>query len=171
MRMHALLLLGLLSATSSVAAEVPLERHSLGSWEADIGYAGVVRDGDTPHISGVACEGADMQAAVQACYRELAGILQRFGADSSQVVKETLYTTDMDALIPFGEALEAAAGEGKSLEEAWAAAAEVAQKAAEDTATMVPKVGRARPAAERSLGTPDAGAVSMALCIRTVLPG
>ena len=79
--------------------------------------------------------------------------------------------TLLDALIPFGEALEAAAGEGKSLEEAWAAAAEVAQKAAEDTATMVPKVGRARPAAERSLGTPDAGAVSMALCIRTVLPG
>ena len=79
--------------------------------------------------------------------------------------------TMLDALIPFGEALEAAAGEGKSLEEAWAAAAEVAQKAAEDTATMVPKVGRARPAAERSLGTPDAGAVSMALCIRTVLPG
>ena len=35
---------------------------------------------------------------------------------------------------------------------------------------MVPKVGRARPAAERSLGTPDAGAISMALCIRTVLP-
>ena len=99
MRMHALLLLGLLSATSSVAAEVPLERHSLGSWEADIGYAGVVRDGDTPHISGVACEGADMPVAVQTCYRELTGILQRFGADSSQVMKETLYTTDMDALI------------------------------------------------------------------------
>ena len=90
MRMHALLLLGLLSATSSVAAEVPLERHSLGSWEADIGYAGVVRAGDTPHISGVACEGADMPVAVQTCYRELTGILQRFGADSSQVVKETL---------------------------------------------------------------------------------
>lgn len=78
--------------------------------------------------------------------------------------------TMLDALIPFGEALEAAAGEGKSLEDAWATAAEIAQKAAEDTANMVPKVGRARPAAERSLGTPDAGAISMALCIRTVLP-
>ncbi|MBB6063996.1 Rid family hydrolase [Pseudoxanthomonas broegbernensis] len=99
MRMRALLLLGLLAGSSVVAAEVPLERHSLGSWEADIGYAGAVRDGDTLHISGIACEGADMQAAVQACYRELSGILQRFGADSSQVVKETLYTTDMDALI------------------------------------------------------------------------
>ncbi len=99
MRMQSWLLLGLLSAAPAMAAHPPLERHALGSWEADIGYAGVVRDGDTLHISGIACEGADMQAAVQACYRELAGILQRFGADSSQVVKETLYTTDMDALI------------------------------------------------------------------------
>jgi len=99
MRMHPLLLLGLLSAPALAADEVPLERHSLGSWEADIGYAGVVRDGDILHVSGIACEGADMQAAVRACYRELAGILRRFGADSSQVVKETLYTTDMDALI------------------------------------------------------------------------
>lgn len=99
MRMQSWLLLGLLSAAPAMAAHPPLERHALGSWEADIGYAGVVRDGDTLHISGIACEGADMQAAVQACYRELTGILQRFGADSSQVVKETLYTTDMDALI------------------------------------------------------------------------
>lgn len=99
MHMRSLLLFGLLSGSSVVAAQVPLERHSLGSWEADIGYAGVVRDGDTLHVSGVACDGADMQVAVQACYRELTGILQRFGADSSQVVKETLYTTDMDALI------------------------------------------------------------------------
>lgn len=99
MRMHSLLLLGLLSAPALAADAVPLERHSLGSWEADIGYAGVVRDGDTLHVSGIACEGVDMQAAVRACYRELTGILRRFGADSSQVVKETLYTTDMDALI------------------------------------------------------------------------
>ena len=76
--------------------------------------------------------------------------------------------TMLDTLIPFGEALDAAAKEGKSLKDAWTEAAAVAQKAAEDTANMVPKVGRARPAAERSLGTPDAGAVSMALCIRVV---
>ena len=78
--------------------------------------------------------------------------------------------TMLDALIPFGEALEAHAAAGDSITKAWAAAAEVAQNAAEATATMVPKVGRARPAAERSLGTPDAGAISMALCIKTVLP-
>ena len=40
-----------------------------------------------------------MQVAVQDCYRQLNGILQRFGADSSQAFRETFYTTDMDALI------------------------------------------------------------------------
>ncbi len=78
--------------------------------------------------------------------------------------------TMLDTLIPFGEALDAAAAAGKSLLDAWTAAAEVAKTSAEETANMVPKVGRARPAAERSLGTPDAGAVSMALCIEQVLP-
>ncbi len=89
----------LLSCSSVVAAQVPLERHSLGSWEADIGYAGVVRDGDTLHVSGVPCRGKDMRSAVQACYGQLTKILRQFDADSSQVIKETAYTTDMDALI------------------------------------------------------------------------
>ena len=46
-------------------------------------------------------------------------------------------------------------------------AAADAEAAAQATAELKPKVGRARPLAERSLGTPDAGAVSFALCVRT----
>ncbi len=99
MRACSLLLSGLLCGSLAHAAEAPLERHQLGSWEADIGYAGVVRDGDILHVSGVPCRGPDMQAAVRACYGRLTKILQQFDADSSQVVKETAYTTDMDALI------------------------------------------------------------------------
>ena len=59
----------------------------------------VVRDGDTLHISGVPCRGADMHVAVRDCYGKLTKILQQFDADSSQVVKETVFTTDMDGLI------------------------------------------------------------------------
>jgi dihydroxyacetone kinase len=50
---------------------------------------------------------------------------------------------------------------------AWQRAAEDAETAAQATADLKPKVGRARPLAERSLGTPDAGALSFALCVRT----
>ncbi|HEY1176916.1 MAG TPA: DAK2 domain-containing protein, partial [Phytomonospora sp.] len=48
------------------------------------------------------------------------------------------------------------------------AAADVAVAAAEATRELVPKVGRARPLADRSVGTPDPGAVSLALCARAV---
>ncbi len=100
MRALPLLILGLLgSPLTAAAGEVPLERHQLGSWETYIGYTGVVRDGDTLHVSGVPCRGPDMQTAVRDCYGKLTKILQQFDADSSQVVKETVFTTDMDALI------------------------------------------------------------------------
>jgi dihydroxyacetone kinase len=52
--------------------------------------------------------------------------------------------------------------------DAWKYAAEVAQKCADATAALSPKIGRARPLAERSVGTPDPGAISMALIIQAV---
>ena len=78
--------------------------------------------------------------------------------------------TMLDTLVPFAAALRREADKGLSLKEAWRNAAADAEKAADETKNLLPKVGRARPQAERSLGTPDAGAVSMAMCIRTVLP-
>ena len=71
----------------------------------------------------------------------------------------------LDALCPFADALEQGAGSGLPLPKAWHAAAETCTRAAEATAPMVPKVGRARPLAERSVGTPDPGAVSLALIV------
>ncbi|MFF1385117.1 dihydroxyacetone kinase family protein [Arthrobacter sp. NPDC058288] len=76
--------------------------------------------------------------------------------------------TLVDVLVPFRDALAAGVNAGQSLTEAWGAAATVAQQAAEDTARLLPLMGRARPHAEKSLGTPDAGAVSMALIVRAI---
>jgi len=71
--------------------------------------------------------------------------------------------TLLDAGLPFSAALTARTGDGNRLAQAWAAAADVATRAARDTADLVPRVGRARPLAEKSRGTPDAGATSLAL--------
>ncbi|MBE5807850.1 MAG: DAK2 domain-containing protein, partial [Clostridiales bacterium] len=71
--------------------------------------------------------------------------------------------TLLDALAPFADAL--AAEEARPVREAWNKAGEAARAAAEATKALLPKVGRARPQAARSLGTPDAGAVSLAMCI------
>ena len=76
--------------------------------------------------------------------------------------------TMLDALLPFVDELERRVADGESWQQAWAAAAEVATDAASGTADMRPKVGRARPLADRSVGTPDAGATSLALCAVTV---
>ncbi|MBN9609727.1 MAG: D-erythrulose kinase [Actinobacteria bacterium 69-20] len=73
--------------------------------------------------------------------------------------------TMIDALVPFVDALAAEMTGGASLADGWARAAAVATSAADKTADLTPRVGRARPLAERSIGTPDPGAISMALCL------
>ncbi|MCW2838168.1 MAG: dihydroxyacetone kinase [Marmoricola sp.] len=76
--------------------------------------------------------------------------------------------TMLDAWLPFSDALTTAVGHGESLVDAWSVAVGEAQSAAQATAALRPKVGRARPLAERSLGTPDAGAVSLGMCVAAV---
>ena len=71
----------------------------------------------------------------------------------------------LDALMPFADALGTASSARAGLPDAWQAAAAVADDAAEQTADLAARVGRARPLAERSVGTPDAGAVSMGLVL------
>jgi len=76
--------------------------------------------------------------------------------------------TMLDALLPFVEELERRVEGGERWQDAWRSAAGVATEAARKTADLRPKVGRARPLAERSIGTPDAGATSLAMCAETV---
>ena len=66
--------------------------------------------------------------------------------------------TMMDALIPATEAMQAA---GEDEAEIFDAAAEAALKGAENSKNFVSRFGRARSYGEATLGTPDAGAVSM----------
>lgn len=78
--------------------------------------------------------------------------------------------TLVDVLVPFADSLVEAEASGVGVASAWQRASQRALEAAEGTAEMLPKVGRARPLAEKSLGTPDAGAVSLAMIIRSLVP-
>ncbi|MDA3646580.1 dihydroxyacetone kinase family protein [Saccharopolyspora indica] len=91
---------------------------------------------------------ADVAAGVAA----FAEAIQRTGG--AEVGDKTM----VDAIVPFAE----------SFTGSWREAAAVARKAAAGTAELAPKVGRARPLAERSIGTPDAGAISFALITETI---
>ena len=74
----------------------------------------------------------------------------------------------MDAVTPFAQVLTARVAAGADLREAWSDAVAAADSAAQATAGLSPKKGRARPLAERSVGTPDPGAISFVLCARRI---
>ena len=68
--------------------------------------------------------------------------------------------TLMDTLIPATEAMEAY--EGDDVSEFFCTAAEAAEKGAENSKNFASKFGRAKSYGAKTIGTPDAGAMSMA---------
>ncbi|MGF9663861.1 dihydroxyacetone kinase family protein [Arthrobacter crystallopoietes] len=77
--------------------------------------------------------------------------------------------TLVDALLPLVRTLVDATGNGAAPLAAWHEAARTAASAAEATAGLTPKKGRARPLAEKSIGTPDPGATSLAMVAAAVV--
>ncbi|MFF2633414.1 dihydroxyacetone kinase family protein [Microbacterium sp. NPDC058021] len=77
--------------------------------------------------------------------------------------------TMIDAIVPFSDDLTARLAAGDTLIDAWSHAADVATAAAEATSELTARLGRARSHGDKSLGTPDPGAVSFALVAHTVL--
>jgi len=74
----------------------------------------------------------------------------------------------IDAIVPFADDLNREVAAGQPLHGAWRHAADVAERAARDTAHLAAKLGRARSHGDKSIGTPDPGAVSFALVCTTV---
>ncbi|MBN9736275.1 MULTISPECIES: dihydroxyacetone kinase family protein [unclassified Pseudonocardia] len=101
-------------------------------------------------------------ATVAAGAREFASTIQQLGG--AEPGDKTL----LDALLPFVDELERRVGDGEGLAAAWTSAAALATTKAQETAGLRPRIGRARPLAEKSVGTPDAGATSMALVVTAV---
>lgn len=105
--------------------------------------------------------------------RAAAAVLAAGGADRGRAAEAALEAvmrlggaqpgdkSIVDALAPFVDGLRTGG---------WAAAADAAQAGAAATTPLVPRVGRARPLAERSIGHPDPGAVSFALCAAAATP-
>ncbi|WP_445155172.1 dihydroxyacetone kinase family protein [Arthrobacter sp. Hor0625] len=71
--------------------------------------------------------------------------------------------TMVDALLPFADVFNRGIDDGDGLVRSLRTAADAAARAADATAGLSPKKGRARPLAEKSVGHPDPGAVSFGL--------
>jgi dihydroxyacetone kinase len=76
--------------------------------------------------------------------------------------------TLVDAFLPFVESVEVDMLADLPVGAAWVNAAAAATRAADATASLTPRLGRARPLAARSLGHPDPGAVSFAIAMAAV---
>lgn len=97
-------------------------------------------------------------AVVEACAATLEAVKRLGGA---QVGDKTM----VDAMEPFVESLQASTAD---LPTAWGAAVLTADQGARSTADIVARLGRSRPLGEKSLGTPDPGAISFVEVVRAV---
>jgi dihydroxyacetone kinase len=101
---------------------------------------------------------ADLVRAVTAARDAIVGLGQAELGDKTVV----------DALSPFVEVLTLEIAQGNEVAAALRISAAAATNAAAATAALRPRKGRARPLAERSVGSPDPGAVSFALIVRAL---
>lgn len=122
-------------------------------WGAALEAFGRALGDDTEHV-----DAPDVVAAAQA----FADSIVHLGGASRG--DKTL----LDALLPFVDELRSRIADGADTADAWRAAAEVAVEQAAATADLRPRVGRARPLAEKSVGTPDAGATSMGMVLTRI---
>ncbi len=105
--------------------------------------------------------GDDVVAMLRA---SIAGIMARGNAELGD-------KTLLDALAPMTDAVEAALADGKDSGAVVAAAAAAARAAADATTPMIAKRGRAAYTGERSIGSPDAGAVAIAVIAEAIASG
>jgi len=75
-----------------------LERKHLGDWEKDLGYTQTVKVGNTLYLSGITSGASSMSAQIEEIYRLIRTILLQYGVGPNDVIKETIYTTDIDSL-------------------------------------------------------------------------
>jgi len=93
-----------------------------------------------------------------------AGILGIKSLGKAEIGDKTM----LDSMLPFLDSFTREIEDGNSMITSWDRASKVANDSAVATAALSPKIGRARPLAEKSIGTPDAGATSFSLIVSTI---
>jgi dihydroxyacetone kinase len=105
--------------------------------------------------------GPDPAAWTHACFAGCEAIAALGGASPGD-------RTMLDALLPFAHTLQSAFAKGESPAAAAQTAVAAAESAAQATAQMTPRRGRASYLAERAIGHPDPGAIAIAIWLRAV---
>jgi len=80
------------------ATEQVIERKNYHSWEDDIGYSQVVAANNTLYISGITSEEATFENQIDDIYNTIKKILADYNVETNAIVKEVIYTTDIEKL-------------------------------------------------------------------------
>ena len=92
------------AADTSKQSKPVFETYHAGSWEQRIGYSQAVRSGRMLYISGtvgVNSDGKpdDLDGQMKNAYAAIQKTLAQYKTDSSHIVMERIFTTDMETLI------------------------------------------------------------------------
>ncbi|MGK7391750.1 MAG: RidA family protein [Candidatus Cyclobacteriaceae bacterium M2_1C_046] len=69
----------------------------MGPWEKQWGYAQGRKVGNTLYISGTVAAGETMEKQITGIFENIKKTLNAYGLDASHIVKEVVYTTDIEA--------------------------------------------------------------------------
>ena len=97
------LLVSLILTLSALSVSARENFHLHPDFEPKIGYSGGVRVGNTLYISGTTGSGSTMAEQIKSTYEKIELVLKHYKTDFSHVVKETVFVTDMEALIKSSE--------------------------------------------------------------------
>lgn len=75
-----------------------IERKHYGDHEAAIGYTQAVRKGNNLYLAGLTSEGETVAEQLTGIYDTIERILSDYDAATSDILTETIYTTDIEAL-------------------------------------------------------------------------
>ncbi|MBN7820791.1 RidA family protein [Bowmanella yangjiangensis] len=82
----------------SLPTSQEIERKHYAPFERDLGISAVSRVGNQLYLSGIVGSGEDMSAQLKSCYQSISNILADYGTDTRAIVRETIYTRDIDKL-------------------------------------------------------------------------
>jgi 2-iminobutanoate/2-iminopropanoate deaminase len=87
-----------LTACANKPTATQIERKHYGAWELPLGYTQVVRHGNTLYLSGIGNAGATLHDQLEGIYRTTGKILSDYQTTPAEIVKEVIYTTDINSL-------------------------------------------------------------------------
>lgn len=90
------LLVGCTAANTHIT---DIERKHYGNWEKEVGYTQAVRIGNTLYLAGLGGEGETQAEQIESIYQTINNILADYNATTSDIVKEVIYTTNIEELI------------------------------------------------------------------------